>query len=31
MMWFLPLNVSFEMKKTRSGWSIALRVNIFIA
>jgi len=29
-MWFIPLSVSFSLKKTRSGWQAALRVNFFI-
>jgi hypothetical protein len=30
LMWFIPLTVSFEMKRTRGGWSMALRVQLFI-
>ena len=28
-MWFIPLSVSFSLKKTRSGWQATLRVSIF--
>ncbi len=26
-MWFLPLTITLEMKKTRSGWQASLRVT----
>lgn len=25
-MWFLPLTISLEAKRTRSGWQVTLRV-----
>ncbi|PWV86663.1 hypothetical protein DEV92_11555 [Phyllobacterium myrsinacearum] len=26
-MWYLPLSITLEMKKTRSSWSLILRVH----
>ena len=28
-MWFLPMNITLEVKKTRTGWSVAVRVTFF--
>jgi hypothetical protein len=29
-MWFLPLSITLEMKRTRKGWRLLLRVQFFI-
>ncbi len=29
-MWYLPLSITLEMKKTRSSWSLILRVQFTI-
>jgi hypothetical protein len=26
-MWFLPLGITFSVRKTRTGWSVSVRVN----
>ena len=27
-MWFLPLSITLEMKRTRRGWQVFLRVQL---
>ncbi len=27
-MWMIPLSVTLEVKRTRSGWSVVLRVQL---
>ncbi len=29
-MWYLPLSITLEVKKTRSSWSLILRVQFTI-
>ena len=29
-MWFLPISISFSMKKTRMGWQVHIRVDFMI-
>lgn len=29
-MWFLPLNVTLRMRKTRMSWSLTIRVKLII-
>lgn len=29
-MWLLPIQLALRIQKTRSGWTIHLRVNLFI-
>ncbi|SDP04159.1 hypothetical protein SAMN05443582_103238 [Phyllobacterium sp. OV277] len=26
-MWYLPLSITLEMKKTRTSWQLVIRVN----
>ena len=28
-MWFLPLSITLEMKRTRSTWQLLLRIQLF--
>ena len=28
-MWFLPLSITLEMKRTRSTWQLLLRIRLF--
>ncbi len=29
-MWMIPLSVTLEVKRTRRGWQVILRVQLFI-
>jgi len=29
-MWFRPVAIALDVKKTRTGWSITIRVLIFV-
>nr|DAU40450.1 MAG TPA: hypothetical protein [Caudoviricetes sp.] len=29
-MWFMPLSVTLEMKRTRSSWSLRIRVQFVL-
>ncbi len=29
-MWYLPVSIALEVKKTRSGWQVNLRVLIIL-
>lgn len=29
-MWFLPLSISLRIRKTRTSWTLTLRVNLIV-